>query len=107
MTQVYENGISKDYDQLAQVICTLQEKIDSAGSVLQVKNTEKLKELNVLVKQAKESIEHTIRVITNSLKDLLNFSYHLRKHDVENRFTRKLLENRVKPDILVDIITSN
>lgn len=50
MTQVYENGISKDYDQLAKVICTLQEKIDSAGSIILVKNTEKLKELNVLVK---------------------------------------------------------
>jgi hypothetical protein len=34
MTQVYQNGITKDYQQLADVICTLQEKIDSAGSIL-------------------------------------------------------------------------
>lgn len=41
MTQVYQNGITKDYQQLAIVMCTLQEKIDSAGSILLVHNSEK------------------------------------------------------------------
>ena len=45
--------------------------------------------------------------MNKNLKDFFNFAYELRKHDIENKFTRKLLENRVKPDIFVDMIASN
>ena len=45
--------------------------------------------------------------MNSNTKDLLNFAYELRKHDTENKFTRRLLEKRVEPQIFVDIIVSN
>ncbi len=38
MTEIYENRIAKDYEQLAKVICNLQEKLDNADNVLLVRN---------------------------------------------------------------------
>jgi hypothetical protein len=59
------------------------------------------------VKQAKQSIEQTIKVMNKNLKDFLNFAYQLRKHDTENQYTRKLLAGRVQPELFVDIIVAN
>ena len=37
----------------------------------------------------------------------MKFAYELRKHDTNDQFTRKLLDNNVQPVVLVDIIAAN
>ena len=45
--------------------------------------------------------------MNKNLKDFLSFAYQLRKHDTENKYTRKLLAGRVQPELFVDIIAAN
>lgn len=40
-------------------------------------------------------------------KDFYRFAYTLREYDTQDVETRRLLDQRLKPDVLVDIIASN
>ena len=80
-------------------------------------NEEHQQVINELIQTAKSAIDMTIKDLcrTNSLisevDDFFYFAYELRKHDTmndsEEGFTEKLLKDKVKSKVILDIILSN
>lgn len=52
-------------------------------------------------------IEDIVTQINTNVDELINFSYHLRKTDIDDKYSLKFLDGAVKPQVMVDIILSN
>ena len=52
-------------------------------------------------------LQDTIFSLNQNMDQLMSFAYQLRKHDNTNMHTNLLLDEVVKPSILVDVILSN
>lgn len=55
----------------------------------------------------RQRVKRTIELTNMNAVHFMKFAYELRKHDTNDLFTRKLLDNNVHPVIIVDIISAN
>ena len=107
VSQLHENSITKDYSEVIKVVCNLQEVVDSQPDFLQLHNDVNQTHLESRVKQAYDNVDRIIKMISQDAQDLFRFAFHLRKLDRSNKYTKNVLQGRVKPQILIDIISSN
>lgn len=60
-----------------------------------------------LLTQAKKLLASVVEDAARDQVSLLSFSCELRKCDIDNKFTRRFLDDQVRPTALVDIIAQN
>lgn len=56
---------------------------------------------------AKRHVENTVMQFNDNFSDLCKFAFELRKLDLEDKFTYKMLNGNIAHDIIVKLICKN